>query len=183
MLKSPLLEALREDPWSEALVEGQVRALRDTILELGRQRFARAPGRKQKAHLEAFTDVPHLKRIRNRLLKAASWADLLATPEGRQGSSGGLTPGTREPELPGRNDLKSPYLEELREKARTEARIEGRTGALREILLRLGRQRFGKAASRKQKAQLEALTALTHLERIRDRLLTAASWADLVATP
>jgi hypothetical protein len=85
--------------------------------------------------------------------------------------------------LEGWNLLKSPYLEELREKVRTEARAEGRTEALRKMVLRLGRQRFGKAANRKQKAQLGALTDLAHLERIGDRLLTAASWDDLLATP
>jgi hypothetical protein len=92
-----------------------------------------------------------------------------------------------ERKLEGWNVLKSPYLEELREKARTEARAEGRTEgrteALREIVLRLGRQRFGKAANRKQKAQLEALTDPAHLQRVSERLLEASSWADLLATP
>jgi hypothetical protein len=85
--------------------------------------------------------------------------------------------------LEGWNVLKSPYLEELREKVRAEGRTEGRAEELRKLVLRLGRQRFGKAANRKQKAQLEALTDLAHLERIGDRLLTAASWADLLSTP
>lgn len=87
--------------------------------------------------------------------------------------------------------IKSPYLEELRERVRTEARAqglaegrsEGQAEALRATILELGRQRFRKAATRKQRAKLGALTDLTHLERIRDRLLTAASWTDLLATP
>ena len=54
--------------------------------------------------------------------------------------------------------------------------------ALRETVSRLGRQRFGKAANRKQKAQLDSLADSAHLERIRGRLLAAASWADLLAT-
>jgi hypothetical protein len=83
--------------------------------------------------------------------------------------------------------IKSEYLEELREAVRTEARAEGRTEgqaeALRETVLQLGRQRFGKVAGRKQKAQLNALADVTHLERIRDRILAATSWDDLLATP
>jgi hypothetical protein len=79
--------------------------------------------------------------------------------------------------------IKSPYLEELREQVRADARAEGRLEALREAVLRLGRQRFGKAASRKQRAQLEALTDLAHLQRIHDRLLEAGSWSDLLETP
>ena len=54
--------------------------LRDTILHIGRQRFGRAPSRKQKADLDAITDAERLERIRDRLLTASSWADLLATP-------------------------------------------------------------------------------------------------------
>ncbi len=85
--------------------------------------------------------------------------------------------------LEGFDVIKSPYLEELREKVRALARAEGRMQALREAILRLGRQRFTKAAGRKQKAQLTAIAEVGHLERIHDRLLTAASWDDLLATP
>jgi hypothetical protein len=86
---------------------------------------------------------------------------------------------------------KSEYLEELREDVRKEAREEGlseglakgqRAGLLRTILS-LGQQRFGKAASRKQKAQLEGIDDLARLERISDRLLQVTTWADLLATP
>jgi hypothetical protein len=45
--------------------------------------------------------------------------------------------------------IKSPYLEELREKVRALARAEGKAEALHEAVLRLGRQRFRKATSRK----------------------------------
>jgi hypothetical protein len=75
------------------------------------------------------------------------------------------------------------YLEELREAVRAEAYAEGKAEMLRYSVLSLGRQRFGKAASRKQKTQLRAVTDLAHLERIRDRLLDADSWQDLLATP
>jgi hypothetical protein len=75
--------------------------------------------------------------------------------------------------------IKSEYLEELREEVRAEGRVEG----LREGVLSLGRQRFGKPASRKQKAQINALTDLAHLKRILASSLTATSWDDLLATP
>jgi hypothetical protein len=83
--------------------------------------------------------------------------------------------------------LKSEYLEELREDVRTEAREEGHVEADRARLLRtilvLGGQRFGKAASRTQKAQLEGIDDLNRLERMSDRLLQVTSWSDLLATP
>ncbi len=75
------------------------------------------------------------------------------------------------------------YLEELREAVRAEAYAEGKREALHYVVLSTGRRRFGKAASRKQKTQLHAITDLAHLERIRDRLLDADSWEDLLATP
>jgi hypothetical protein len=81
--------------------------------------------------------------------------------------------------LEGWNVIKSAYLEELREKVRAEGRLE----ALREMVLRLGRQRFRKAAGHKHKAQLQALTDRARLERICDRILSASSWDDLLATP
>jgi hypothetical protein len=84
--------------------------------------------------------------------------------------------------LEGWNVMKSEVLEELREKVRQEAQVEGRTEEARAMILRLGRQRFKKGATRKQKTALEANTDLARLERIIDRLLTAASWDDLLAT-
>jgi hypothetical protein len=85
--------------------------------------------------------------------------------------------------LEGIDVITSPYLEELREKVRALARAEGRAEALREAVLSLGRTRFGKAASRKQKARLNAVTDPAHLKRIHDSLLSAASWDDLLAIP
>jgi hypothetical protein len=80
--------------------------------------------------------------------------------------------------------IKSDYLEELREEVRAEARAEGSLQRLHDTVLRLGRRRFGKAASRKQKAQLQAITDIVRLERIQDRLFDAVSgsWEDLLAT-
>jgi hypothetical protein len=74
------LEELREPVRAESEALGQRRALCDTVLRLGRQRFGRPAGRRQKAQLEALTDPVDLGRIRDRLLKATSWADLLTTP-------------------------------------------------------------------------------------------------------
>jgi hypothetical protein len=89
--------------------------------------------------------------------------------------------------LEGIDVITSPYLEELREKvralAREEGRAEGRAEAMREMVLSLGRGHFGKAASRKQKAQLNAVTDPAHLKRIFDNCLTVTSWDDLLATP
>ncbi len=123
--------------------------------------------------------------------------EALRTPQVRdQGILAGLTltfatlAGTQEVwerSLEGFDVVKSPYLEELREKVRTLARAEGKTEGqvetLRETVSQLGRQRFGKAASRKQKTQLNAIADVDRLERIRNRILTAASWDDLLATP
>jgi hypothetical protein len=81
--------------------------------------------------------------------------------------------------------IKSDYLEELREEVRAEARAEGSLLRLRDTVLRQGRRRFGKAAGRKQKAQLQAITDVARLERIQDWLFDAVanSWEDLLATP
>jgi hypothetical protein len=68
-------------------------------------------------------------------------------------------------------------------KGRAEGEAKGTLQALRETVLQLGRQRFGKAASGKQKTQLNAATDVDHLRRIRDRILTATSWQELLATP
>ena len=79
--------------------------------------------------------------------------------------------------------MKSEYLEELREDVRAEGREEGRREDRRESILLLGQQRFGKSATRKQKAELAAIEDLDRLLRIRSRLFEAATWADLLATP
>jgi hypothetical protein len=88
VIKSVYLEELREQVRAESLAagraegraEGQGESLRDTVLELGRERFGKAPSRQQRAQLQRITDLAHLQRIRGRLLKANSWTDLLNTP-------------------------------------------------------------------------------------------------------
>ncbi len=72
VLISPTWEAMRQDVRAEEC--------RDAILVIGRQRFGRAPSRKQRVDLDAIADPERLERMRDRLLTAASWADLLATP-------------------------------------------------------------------------------------------------------
>jgi hypothetical protein len=89
--------------------------------------------------------------------------------------------------LEGFDVVKSPYLEQLREKVRAlahaEGLAEGEAEGLRRTALRQGRQRFGKAPTRKQEAQLQAITDVARLDRILDKIMTASSWKELLATP
>ena len=55
-----------------------------------------------------------------------------------------------------------------------EIRAEG----AREMLLRLGRRMFGRAPTRKQNRELDAVTDLARLEGLAERLLDVSSWAD-----
>lgn len=48
------------------------------------------------------------------------------------------------------------------------------------MALQLGRQKFGKAPTRKQQAQLAALTELDQLEKLALRILRVDSWANLL---
>lgn len=60
---------------------------------------------------------------------------------------------------------------------------EGRRLALCEAILSLGRKRFGRSATPKQKEDLDAITDYARLQRIVNSLLDAASWGDLLSTP
>jgi hypothetical protein len=80
-------------------------------------------------------------------------------------------------------EVRDEVRDEVRAEVRNEVRAEARVEEARAVLLRLGRQRFGKAPTRKQAGQLEGITDLARLERMIDRLLQAASWGDLLATP
>ena len=77
------------------------------------------------------------------------------------------------------------YQEILREgEALGEARgeVRGRAEEARRLLLRLGRQRLGEP----DPATAAALTDLADVERIErmiERLLEAASWTEVLATP
>lgn len=62
------------------LAEGRVEALRDTLLQLGHQRFRGTPSRTVKTALEAISDESRLKRMTRRILNVRSWQELLRTP-------------------------------------------------------------------------------------------------------
>jgi hypothetical protein len=58
----------------------------------------------------------------------------------------------------------------------------GQLANAQSMIMRLGAKRFGKAAESVE-ARIRNNTDHTHLERIADRLLDAANWDDLLATP
>jgi hypothetical protein len=63
------------------------------------------------------------------------------------------------------------------------AEVRERHGELKEvrkILIRLGRVRFGRL-DKATRATLEAIDDLERLETLSERVLTATSWADLLA--
>ena len=61
------------------LDRGEMKSLHETILHLGHKRFGQ-PEEATLAALKAITDLERLKRLRERLLEAGSWQELLATP-------------------------------------------------------------------------------------------------------
>ncbi len=67
------------------------------------------------------------------------------------------------------NMQSSPFLEEIR--------AEG----ARALVLRLGRQKFGKLPNKKQQKKLDNLTDLAQFEGLAERLLHVDSWANLLA--
>jgi hypothetical protein len=79
--------------------------------------------------------------------------------------------------LRGWNMQTSPFLDEIRAQGREEGRAEGG----RAMLLRQGRQKFGKAPTKKQQKVLDAIDDPTQLEALAERLLGVDSWADLLA--
>jgi hypothetical protein len=74
----------------------------------------------------------------------------------------------------------SSFLDEHRAEARMEGRLEDRLEAAREILLEQGKEKFGKAPTKKQQAELAAVTDLPRLKRLSVRLLDVDSWDDLL---
>lgn len=74
--------AMRESVTYQAILEegkaeGRVEELHRTILRLGRERFGEAD-ETTRQNIEAITDIDALEEISLRLLKVASWAELLA---------------------------------------------------------------------------------------------------------
>ena len=51
----------------------------------------------------------------------------------------------------------------------------------RAILLRLGKKKFGRAPSKKQAAELEAITDMARLHALSERLLDVNTWSELLA--
>lgn len=66
----------------------------------------------------------------------------------------------------------SPIMEELR--------AEGRLEALRTLVIRQGRKKFGKSATRKQQQEVISMTDVGRLESLVDRLFDVNSWTDLL---
>jgi hypothetical protein len=186
--KSSYLEELRSHVRAASLAEGEVmgrlQALRETVLRLDR-RLHGSPNRKRRAQLEVIHNPYRLEEICDSLVGP------IALPPGSHPT---WAPSPREGirwfwqvfDL-NRVQAQSFYLEELQECVRGEALAEGKARGyvqtLRRLILRLGRRRFGRAPSQPQKTRLGAIDRSAHLRRIRDRLLDATSWADLLATP
>jgi hypothetical protein len=63
-----------------------------------------------------------------------------------------------------------------------DGRAEGRIQALQATLVRQGRHRFGRATKAVQKA-VNDIKDQARLERMTERLLTAATWQELLDTP
>ncbi len=82
--------------------------------------------------------------------------------------------------LRGWNVQTNPFMEEIRAEGRQEGRQEGRVEGIRSTVLRVGRQKFGRAPSRKQQQALEAITDPERLEGLAARLLDVHSWAELL---
>jgi hypothetical protein len=70
----------------------------------------------------------------------------------------------------------SPVFDEIRALGREEGRVEG----VRATVMRQGRQKFGKAPTKKQQQALAALIDLDQLETLAERLLQVDSWAELL---
>ena len=58
--------------------KGRIKELKDTLLHLGTRRFGTPAA--AVATLESIDDLERLDRMRDRLLDAPDWNDLLATP-------------------------------------------------------------------------------------------------------
>jgi hypothetical protein len=71
-------------------------------------------------------------------------------------------------------------LKEGREQGLEEGQREGELKEAKRLLIRLGRIRFGRLA-KENRAAIEAIDDLERLEHLSERILTATSWADLLA--
>jgi hypothetical protein len=71
--------------------------------------------------------------------------------------------------------LRSEYMDELR--------IQVRADGARSMLLRAGRKKFGRAPTKKQQAELDAITDLERLGELAERVQDVSTWAELLAAP
>jgi hypothetical protein len=65
----PFLDVIR--------AESRAQEARTLVFRMGRQKFRKAPTRKQQKTLEAITDLARLEALAERLLDVDSWAELL----------------------------------------------------------------------------------------------------------
>jgi hypothetical protein len=65
---------METSPYLDEIRAEEVRAL---VFRMGRQKFRKAPTRKQQRALEAITDLARLEDLAERLLAVESWAELL----------------------------------------------------------------------------------------------------------
>lgn len=71
---------MKESVIYQAIVEeGRVAELHETILDLGREKFGSVDSGVEMA-LRGITHLERLRRLRHRLLHAATWQELLGTP-------------------------------------------------------------------------------------------------------
>jgi predicted transposase YdaD len=71
-------------------------------------------------------------------------------------------------------------IENGRQEALGQGHRRGRIEGARDVVFRLGRIRFGRL-NKTIRAAIEAINGLDRLEHLNERLLTATSWADLLA--
>jgi predicted transposase YdaD len=75
------VRAMKESSTYQAiLAEGRTKALQETLLRLGRQRFHNSPSEAVQTTIQAITDEGQLERMTDRLLIVSSWQELLETP-------------------------------------------------------------------------------------------------------
>ncbi len=67
------------DTYLMILDEGQEKCARDDVLIVGEERFGPA-AESFRGHLQTTTDLPRLKRMLRRAVKAANWEEILETP-------------------------------------------------------------------------------------------------------
>jgi len=72
------------------------------------------------------------------------------------------------------------YRSTLFEEWLVQGRAEGQLLADRATLLRLGKKKFGRLPTKKQHAELEAITDPTRLQALTERLLDVTTWGELL---